>query len=360
MEPTASLRKTGFEESLSANVVRAGKCLGCAACVVVCPFGCLVLSSEEPILAKECKPCGICSKVCPQLNWSLSEAEKTVFGRQRQDGEHFGIYRRLVVAQAGDSEVLRIGQDGGVVTALLLFALKSGIIDGAIVSGVSKDKHILPVPELATTAEEIRRVSGTRYFYSPNVLALGEAIKQKKKHVAFVGTPCQIRAVRKMQMAGLKKYTDSLTFLIGLMCSETFSYEGLMDKHLAGTLSLNLKDISGMNIKGKMLVTTKSGIQTIPLAAVKQYARSKCGFCDDFSSELADISVGGLGLNKWTFSIIRTQKGEDIFSDAEKAGAIKSRGVDEEVNALNLLRKLSEKKQQNVASRFTMQGSKGN
>jgi coenzyme F420 hydrogenase subunit beta len=354
MEPSASLRKAGFEESLSANVERPGKCLGCAACVVVCPFGCLVLSNEEPVLAKDCKPCGICSKVCPQLNWSLSEVEKAVFGRQRQDGEIFGICRRLVVAQAGDSEVLRIGQDGGVVTALLLFALESGIIDGAIVSGISKEKHILPAPELATTTEEIRRVAGTRYFYSPNVLALPEVVKQKKKHVAFVGTPCQIRAVRKMQMAGLKKYTDSLTLLIGLMCSESFSYEGLMDKHLAETLGLNLKDISGMNIKGKMLVTTKSGIQTIPLAAVKQYSRSKCGFCGDFSSELADISVGGLGLNKWTFTIIRTQKGEDIFSDAEKAGAIKSRSVEEEVNALNLLRRLSEKKKQNVTSRFTM------
>jgi coenzyme F420 hydrogenase subunit beta len=354
MESGASLPKTGFEESLSTSVVRPGKCLGCGACVVVCPFGCLVYSNEEPILARECKICGICLKVCPQFNWSLSEVEKAVFGRQRQEGEHFGIYRRLVVAQARDSEVLRVGQDGGVVTALLLFALERGIIDGAIVSGLSKEKHILPVPELATTAEEILRVSGTRYFYSPNVLALAEVVKQKKKSVAFVGTPCQIRAVREMQMAGLKKYANSLRLLIGLMCTESFSYEGLMEKHMAGTLGLNLKDISGMNIKGKMLVTTKNGIQAIPLAAVKQYARSKCRFCGDFSSELADISVGGLGLNKWTFTIIRTQKGEDIFSDAEKAGVIKSRSVDEEVNAVNLLRKLSEKKKQNVASRFTM------
>lgn len=354
MESGISSVKVGFEESLSASVIRPGKCLGCGACVVVCPFGCLVRSNEEPVLAKECKVCSICPKVCPQYNWSLSEVEKTIFGRQRQNGEDFGIYRRLAVAQAKDSEVLRVAQDGGVVTALLLFVLESGLIDGAIVSGVSKEKHILPVPELAMTAKEILENSGTRYFYSPNVLALAEGVKQKKKSMAFVGTPCQIRAVRKMQIAGLKKYTDSVRLLIGLMCSECFSYEGLLEKHMCGTLGLNLKDISRMNIKGKMLVTTKTETQAIPLAEVKQYARSKCRFCGDFSSEMADISVGGLGLNKWTFTIIRTQKGEDLFSNAEKAGVIKTRDVNEEVKALNLLRRLSEKKKQNVTSRLTV------
>jgi len=341
MESGVGSAKISFEESLSTSVIRPGKCLGCGACVVVCPFGCLMHSNEEPMLVKECKVCGICPKVCLQYNWSLSEVEKTVFGRQRQKGEDFGIYRKLIVAQAKDSEVLRVAQDGGVVTALLLFALESGLIDGAIVSGVSKEKHILPVPELAMTAREILENSGTRYFYSPNVLALAEGVRQKKKSMAFVGTPCQIRAVRKMQMAGLKKYTDPVRLLIGLMCSECFSYEGLLEKHMCGTLGLNLEDISRMNIKGKMLVTTKTGTQAIPLAEVKQYARGKCRFCGDFSSELADISVGGLGLNKWTFTIIRTQKGEDLFSDAEKAGVIKTRDVNEEVNALNLLRRLS-------------------
>ncbi len=46
--------------------------------------------------------------------------------------------------------------------------------------------------------------AGTRYSYSPNILALSEAVKSKKTSVAFVGTPCQIRALRRVQMAGLK------------------------------------------------------------------------------------------------------------------------------------------------------------
>jgi coenzyme F420 hydrogenase subunit beta len=147
-------------------------------------------------------------------------------------------------------------------------------------------------------------------------------------------------------MTGLKRYTSPLKFLIGLMCSEGFTYEGLMEKHIHGKLGVDLNSIERINIKGKMLVKTNSGITTIPLVEIKQYAREGCSFCDDFSSELADISVGGLGLDGWTFTIIRTEKGEELFSGAERAGTIKTRNVNEETNALNLLHRLSKKKRQ--------------
>ncbi|MEM2738941.1 MAG: Coenzyme F420 hydrogenase/dehydrogenase, beta subunit C-terminal domain, partial [Candidatus Bathyarchaeia archaeon] len=68
-------------------------------------------------------------------------------------------------------------------------------------------------------------------------------------------------------------------------------------------------------------------------------------YCNDFSSELADISAGGMGLEGWTLIIIRTDKGEELFSMAEKAEAITTRNVSEEPNTLNLLVKLSKKKQ---------------
>jgi len=341
-----SAPKVSFEESLGKNVVNAGKCVGCSTCVVVCPFNCLEYVGGEPNLVRECKICGICAQACPSYDWAWSKVENFVFGRERKADEDFGVYRKLVVAQAKDSNILKVCQDGGVVTALLLFALESGLIDGAVVSGLSQEKPFNPVPTLALTREDILKSAGTKYSYSPNIQALAEGVKQKKSNLAFVGTPCQIHAIRKMQMAGLKRYTAPVRFLIGLMCSECFYYEGLMQKHIQEKLGINLNGIKKMNIKGKMLVTTEKGVQAIPLAEVKQYARGSCRFCDDFSSELADISAGGLGLDKWTFTIIRTENGEELFSRAEKAGILNVRAVEEEANALNLLTKLSRKKRE--------------
>ncbi|MEM3784077.1 MAG: Coenzyme F420 hydrogenase/dehydrogenase, beta subunit C-terminal domain [Candidatus Bathyarchaeia archaeon] len=337
--------KVSFEDSIAKEVVETGKCVGCGACVLVCPFGCLEYISEKPTLIKECKVCGICAQACPQYEFPLPEIENFVFGRERKTEEAFGVHRRLASARATGNQILKVCQDGGAVTALLLSALKNGFIDGAIVAKSEQEKPLYPHPTLATTADEILQSAGTKYFYSPNILAIAEAIKQKKSSVAFVGTPCQIRAIRKMQLAGLKKYVAPLKFLIGLACSECFVYEGLMENHIRGKMGIDPKRVNKINIKGKMLITLDSETVAIPLAEAKQYARKNCHYCNDFSSELADISVGGLGLEGWTFIIIRTEKGEEPFSIAEKAGAITIRGVSEEPNALNLLVKLSKKKQ---------------
>lgn len=345
-----SSNKISFEESLLTEVIGTGKCVGCGACVVVCPFSCLEYVNGKPSLVKECEICGICPQVCPRYDWSRTKAENFVFGRERKPEEEFGVYRRLAIAQATDDRIANVSQDGGVATALLLFALENGFIDSALVAGTDPEKPFYPAPKLATTAQEILGAAGTKYSCSPNILALTDVLKQKKVNAAFVGTPCQIHAIRNIQMAGLKRLAGPLKFLIGLMCSECFTYEGLMENHIHGKLGLNLSDIRKINIKGKMLVTTDSGVTAIPLSEIKQYARKSCSACNDFSSELADISVGGLGLDGWTFTIIRTEKGEELFSSAEKAGVLRTKTIDETTYALKLLKKLSRRKRKAIAS----------
>lgn len=344
-----SAPKLSFEESLQQKVLMKELCAGCGACILVCPFTCLEYGENQPKLVKKCEICGICAKACPRYEFSQQALEQLAFGRERKAEEEFGVYRRLAVAQASDDRVLGVGQDGGVVSALLVHALKNGIVDGAVVSGLSKETPWLPVPKLVSTPEEILESAGTRYTYSPNLLALQEAVNQKKKSVAFVGTPCEIQAIRKIEAVPLKKYSGIIKFSIGLMCTESFTYEGLMQKHIQGVLGINPMDVRKLNIKGKVLVTTNSGeVKAIPLAEAKQYTRKGCLPCSDFSSELADISTGGLGLTDWTFSVIRSAKGEEIFDSAVKTGALRVRAAEEEKFAMDLLVKLSRKKRKLV------------
>ena len=278
-----------------------------------------------------------------------STLEESIFGRQRRMEEEFGVYRRIVIAKATDDKILQVCQDGGVVTALLTYAFENGIIDGAAVSGVSPEKPLYSVPRLVTTPEELLECAGTRYTYSPNLIAFQEGLKNDKKSLAFVGTPCQILAIRKI--AGrLANYP--LRLVIGLLCTESFDYKGLMEGHIKEKLGINLSDIKKINIKGKILVTTKSGETTgIPLKEAKQYMRTACSKCIDFSAEFADISVGGLGLNGWTFTILRTEKGEELFDSAVEQGYLKTRSIEEEQRAYDLLLKLSKIKRKRAAPR---------
>jgi len=350
VKDVVQILKASFEETLGRNVLPS-LCIGCASCVVVCPFNCLDYVDEKPFLARECKSCGICAQICPRYRLSIPNLEQFVFGRERKYDEDFGIFRRIVIAQATDQKIRKVCQDGGVVTALLVYALNEGLIDSAVLSCVDQIVPLKAVPKLATTKKEIMDCAGTRYTYSPSMLALKEAILLKRKNLAFVGTPDQIQAFRMIQTLPLKKFSEAVVFTFGVFCSECFTYEGLIRQLIQKELKIDLAEVAKINIKGKLLVTTRSGkVNEISLKEAKKHVRKCVTQCSDFSSELADVSVGGLGLEGWTFTVLRTEKGLEIFKEAEEKGLIQARPVGEENQVLDLLRKLSRKKRENVVT----------
>lgn len=344
MQEIPRSQRISFEESLQEKVIPRNQCVGCGVCVLICPFNCIEYV-EGPRLSKKCEVCGLCSKICPRYEFSRTDIEKMLFERDHNTNEEFGKYQRLAIAKANDEHILQKCQDGGVVSALLNYALSNQIIDGAIVSATSAEKPLYPVPRLVSTMSEVAECAGARYCYSPNILALKEAFEQKKDGIGFVGTACQIQAIRKLETIPIRKYSDFLKFTIGLFCADSFTYDGLIERYIQGTLGIDLNEIRKINIKGRLIITKKSGATVeIPLSIAKQFVRKGCTSCNDFSSQFADISTGGLGLNNWTFAIIRTKRGQEIFEGAERAGMLKVRPFEDEKYTLDLLVRLSKRK----------------
>jgi len=343
------VQKVSFDE-ISDKVVSVEKCIGCAACIISCPLSCLEYVEEKPEVVGECTACGICAKTCPRYDLSLSAMEEYVFGRERREEEAFGIHKRIVIARSKDKRALQVCQDGGVVTTLLTAALKEGLINGAVVSGLSLKKPLYPVPKYVTHPQEVYSCAGTRYSYSPNLLALREGVKNKEAKLAFVGTPCQIHAIRKIQMFPLKKYARALNFTIGLMCSEAFTYERLLEKHIQETMGINLQNVKKINIKEDLFFILKDDkVVHIPFKKIKDYMRQACKACDDFTNIYSDISFGGLGSpDKYTTVIPRTKKGIDLFSKAVEAEYIKVLELDqaEKAKRKDLIIKFSQQKKQ--------------
>lgn len=332
--------KVGFKNSLLQDVILPHKCTSCGACVITCPFRVLESINGQPSLINDCHNCGICTQACPRYNWRISEGEEFVFSRQRTPNEAYGVFRRVAIAKA--KLIQGTFQDGGIASALLIAALQQGLISGAVVTAKSEGAPFLPIPIVATNSKQIIESAGTKYTCSSSLLAMREAANLD---MAFVGTPCQVQAIRKMQINNLKQTNTRIKYLVGLMCSECFDYNGLMEDHIKGKLGIRLEDITKMNIKGKMLINTCNGATTtIPLSEIKPFTRSNCSFCEDFSSELADISLGGLGLDGWTFVIIRTAKGEKLFENAKKIGLIEEKELEKDSFPERLLLKLSKKK----------------
>ncbi len=341
--------RAGFDD-LENNVIAKTACIGCSACVASCPFkGVLEYSEGKPRLIGKCKVCGICPRVCPRYNVEINELDQMLFGRQRAQEEVSGIYNSLQVARATDANVRASAQDGGVASAILIDALASGAIEGAVLTAIDSDQPWHPRPMIARTKEEVQKCAGTKYCYSPIFLALRESLDQGLQRIALVGTPCQILAVRRMQKANLRKLVDPIVLLVGLFCSESFSYQGLMVEKIQKGLGVELHNVEKLNIKGKMQVSLKDGkILEIPLKEARTYAQPSCRFCEDFSSELADISLGGVGLGGWTFTAARTGQGQRFYDSAVSRKVLETRPAKEFQSALDLLVKLSVSKRRNA------------
>jgi coenzyme F420 hydrogenase subunit beta len=281
----------------------------------------------------------------------------------------FGNYRRVVVARSKDPEVLERCEDGGVVTSILVWGLRNGTFDGAVVSATDAADPCRPKPKVVTTVDDAIRSASSWYTYSPNNLALAQAAELGLTRVAFVGVPCQITPVRKMQLADpayldngrkkdkhldrqrsfLKGFAERVALNIGLLCSEVFTFDELMRDRIEGEMGIALADIRKFNVKGKILIDKKNGERIeMNLREAQEYARPECHHCGDFSAELADISCGGVGANGWTITVLRTEKGERAFEAMVAEGLLDVQPIEEFETSLKVFLRLARKQRLRV------------
>lgn len=177
-------------------------CCGCGACAVSCPTKAIHMVPDEfgfaypEIDDARCIHCGKCKAVCP-------------FGAMEQAGTSRSRY----LAKANDTDVCMSSTSGGMYTAFSDAILKEG--------GVIYAADLLPdlsVQHIRITNTAQRDHSrGSKYVQS-QVHSVYEALCRdlsEQRKVLFVGTPCQVAAVR--QVAA--KYDYSNLYTADLICN---------------------------------------------------------------------------------------------------------------------------------------------
>jgi coenzyme F420 hydrogenase subunit beta len=311
------------------DVQKPGLCHRCGGCVTFCSavnFGALELDPEgKPRYADEdkCIECGLCYTICPEID-ELNEETRQTLGWSPPIGRVI----ETAIARATDRAIRDKATDGGVVTALLVHLFKSGRIDGAIVT--RQAGPFQREPFLAMSEDDIRDAAGFFFDTSHGMQRFSDyyltysqfrefnpLIQKGLQRVAFVGTPCQIRAVRRMQILSIIP-ADSIKFCLGLFCSGNFVFGEKQREKLAKIGGFQWDDVSKINIKTDLIIHLKSGeIKHIMLEELEFMKRFACYFCPDYSAEYADLSFGGIGAEKgWTTVITRTPVGRAVMADA--------------------------------------------
>ncbi len=338
------------------EVVTSGLCTGCAACVIACPHPVLDYDSDNGAYKPfhldldggpdDCthgqKGCTMCTRACPRFrNWE-SEIDVYRFARERRDDEVYGV-GDVLLARARDQDLVELGQDGGVVSALLIYALENNLIDAALVSGLEGDGTTWrAVPRVAKNRDDVLATAQSRYTYSANLLAYDEAVSGGAERIALVGMGCMASAPGAMQARRAGKVARRLSLTIGLLCSKTFD-DAIFEELFEAQYHIARADIVKMNIKGVFQIWTRDGgYYEVPLKEAHRFTREGCTRCPDFAAEHADLSAGGIGaFGDWTLLIVRTDLGREIVSAMKSSDLLETRPGDDDPGAVALLHRLA-------------------
>ena len=311
-------------------------CCGCGACVAICPKSAIVMQESgcgytyPSVDRAKCIECGLCDRICPEIK--LPELHHPL-----------AVY----AACSTDSTELATCASGGAATVLSREIIRRG---GAVCGCSQKDyrtiRHIRVERE-----DDLELLKGSKYVQS-DMSGIYSDIKRDLaagREVLFVGTPCQVAALR----GYLQKPCDNLT-TVDLVCHGVPSQAMLRD---AVENNLRQEDNIFVNFRWK----TQFGIQfgnsrrILKSQPAQQNAymtaflsglsyRENCHCCPYSRRErTGDITIGdfwGLGQDTPTdidirrgvsLVMVNTDKGARLWAEVAGAFATEERTIGEAV-----------------------------
>jgi coenzyme F420 hydrogenase subunit beta len=266
----------------------------------------------------------------------LDEVSQGVFGKNYEDIE-MGPVRKIMMARARDPQFTKKAQTGGVVSALVDFALKEGVVQAGILT--PRDGDLLPEGKVIKNRREILSCAGSTYVSGPTLEALNRGPWKGKERIGIVGLPCQVLALARMKASKHEKRTPigRVDLVVGLFCTWALDYKPFMAflNERVGRDSIEKLNITPPPER-ILEVTSGKTLHRIPVDDIRSFIRPSCRVCLDMTAELSDISVGTVeGKEGWNTLIVRTAIGEDVLKRAKKTGIIETRTLPQ--NNLNHL-----------------------
>ena len=311
---------------LMADVIREGLCIGCGACVQLCPY-LRSYKGKTAMLFPCTHPRGRCFSFCPKVEVDLDAIHQLYF-QSPYSGEPIGHYRTIKASQGEipgqSSESQTKFQAGGTVSALMSFALERGYLDTAV---LTSGNGAFPDPKVATGKSDVLDCAGSKYSATPTLAALNEAIKKGFNRIGVVATPCQATGIAQMRLNPLQDqaFRDPIALVIGLFCTwalEPRKFDDFLAKH-AGRHSVRKMDIPPPPAE-IMIIETEQDRLVFPLKEIRPMVPATCANCPDMTSEFADLSVGVLENHPdRNILIVRTERGEKLVREAVEAGRLK-------------------------------------
>ncbi len=310
-------------------------CIGCGACVSVCPVDAVTLEAKGgqlyPRVDKgKCTECHRCVQVCPGLSVLLERMARQLWPENRHV-DALGRIRKTGIGFSLDEEVRFNSASGGMATALLSGALRKNLIQGAVVTRTDPQDPARAQSWVARTEADVVGAQTTKYCPSSPAEVLRELKNAgKKEKFAFVGLPCHIHGLRKFQQ--MEPWAlEKVPLALGLFCGHgvtSFGVEAVLNRYGRGSAGIERFQYRGRGWPGGVHIRYKDGEEFdvslkefwVSLFAPYFFTPCRCLTCCDLTAELADISVGDAWLKEveekdvlgTSVVVIRSEFGEEV------------------------------------------------
>jgi coenzyme F420 hydrogenase subunit beta len=275
---------------------------------------------------------GDCWRHCPRTPTDVHELSEKARGVSFGAPEP-GAILAVEMARSADAAVREKGQDGGVVTALLAFALDEGMVDSVVCS--KKDAQGAPHGFVARTSREVQECAGSSYEAAFTLDAFRKIPSGNADRLAVAGVGCQMEALAKMKAAKPVNggNPENVQLTIGLFCGWALKsdiFRPLLEE-ICDTSRIVKFDIPHSPGTSFDVYTEDAGKISVPLDDIRPAINPACQYCWDMTAEFSDISVGSAGssFHGWNTVITRTGRGAELMKRAVAAGIIEVQSLPE-------------------------------
>ncbi len=387
-EHIKSLQKGLSAKQRLYQIVEHGMCIGCGICESVAGADRLKMELvsngfERPCVTSDLNHEIVDSivSVCPGTH--VEGLPTSLIDDDSQLDDVWGVFKEIYFSYSGEPAIRHVASTGGVLTGLALYLVESNSVDFILHATASAQHPSFGQPQISRTREDVLRAAGSRYGPTAtlkHILSVLEAATNSGERFAFIGTPCDVSALRNlaavdsrvdqtclvmltmvcggfMAPLALKRFFESRDIVFDEITSVRYRGYGCPGPTTVKTADGNSHEISYLDFWGE-----DDSAWQLP---------TRCKICPDGIGDAADIAAsdvwdGGAPTQQEIDSdlgsngvIVRTEAGSKLMNEAIAAGYL-VRGEQLSTEDMNRFQPHQEAKKRSVWARFQGMHEAGN
>ncbi len=325
-----------------ARVARGKLCTGCGLCAAIAPDAVRIAMQPPGWLRPEQT-----APVSPDAEAAIAAACPGLVVDERDappapvNDPLWGPAQFVGTGHASDAALRHQASSGGVLSALLVHALETGVVDFVVQVSAHKRQPIGNRTSVSVNAADIFAAAGSRYAPSSPLAGL-EVWLARPGRFAFVGKPCDVTALRARARQD-PRIAEKVPLMLAFFCAGMPSAAGT--RRILDKLGVAEPDVAAFRFRGDgwpgfATATLKDGTSRRMSYAdswgdiLAKEVQFRCKICPDATGNVADIACA----DAWygdergypsfdeqdgrSLVMARTPAGLALLDGARKAGAL--------------------------------------